>query len=351
MRWADGYLTGATAVNNNNWRFIAITVSSGVKTIYVDGNVDAKIGTTGWNAAASTAANQFWIGYTPSTTDGCAPFNGSLDEVYMFDRALTQAEIRNIMSNKTAVAHSTFAGALPAASPVSLASAAMLDLNGISQAVASLSDLEGAGGTVTNSGSLPATLTLNTTLGATFNGSIGDTSTANAISLVKSGVGTQTLNGATRYHGNTTVNGGVLALGHATLPVEGVVSVTNVAVLSLNFTGTNRVAGLVLDGVPQANGVYSAANSAPFLAGTGALQVGDVVSLTATNVVFTVSGNTLTLNWPASHIGWRLEAQTNSLAAGLGTNWFTMTGSSATNQVALPISVTNGTVFFRLVYP
>jgi hypothetical protein len=57
------------------------------------------------------------------------------------------------------------------------------------------------------------------------------------------------------------------------------------------------------------------------------------------------------LNWPADHLGWRLEAQTNSLTAGLGTNWVTVANSTATNQVFVPINPANGSSFFRLVYP
>jgi autotransporter-associated beta strand protein len=106
------------------------------------------------------------------------------------------------------------------------------------------------------------------TTNATFSGVTCDTSPANAISLVKSGAGTQTLKVVNSDHGNTTV-----------------------------------------------------------------------------------TGAKLTLSWPANHTGWRLEVQTNSLATGLGMDWFTVTGSAATNQMALPIDALNGSVFFRLVYP
>lgn len=46
-----------------------------------------------------------------------------------------------------------------------------------------------------------------------------------------------------------------------------------------------------------------------------------------------------------------LQAQTNSLTTGLGTNWVTVTGSSGTNQLFLPISPSSPSVFFRLSYP
>jgi hypothetical protein len=46
-----------------------------------------------------------------------------------------------------------------------------------------------------------------------------------------------------------------------------------------------------------------------------------------------------------------LEAQTNSPSAGLSTNWSTVPGSTAVNSMSFPIVPSNGSVFFRLVYP
>jgi hypothetical protein len=63
------------------------------------------------------------------------------------------------------------------------------------------------------------------------------------------------------------------------------------------------------------------------------------------------NGNQLQFNWPVANTGWHLEAQTNPLNSGLGTNWFTVSGSSATNAISQSINSTNGSVFFRLAYP
>ncbi len=87
------------------------------------------------------------------------------------------------------------------------------------------------------------------------------------------------------------------------------------------------------------------------LALDGTIAVLSPVNTTPTNMTAVVNGNTLQLSWPADHIGWRLEAQTNAPAVGLGTNWFTVPGSSAINQVQLPIDPANGSVFLRLAYP
>jgi hypothetical protein len=57
------------------------------------------------------------------------------------------------------------------------------------------------------------------------------------------------------------------------------------------------------------------------------------------------------LSWPADHYGWHLEAQTNPVRIGLGTNWSAVSGSQTTNQFVMPLSTGNGSVFFRLAYP
>jgi hypothetical protein len=64
-----------------------------------------------------------------------------------------------------------------------------------------------------------------------------------------------------------------------------------------------------------------------------------------------VSGSTLTLNWPPDHVGWRLQVQTNSFGQGLGTNWVDVVGATATNQMIVPIKTANGSVFYRMIYP
>lgn len=63
------------------------------------------------------------------------------------------------------------------------------------------------------------------------------------------------------------------------------------------------------------------------------------------------TGSQLQLTWPPDHIGWQLQAQTNHLGLGLGTNWSTIASSADTNQMTLPLNTTNGAVFFRLIRP
>ena len=74
-------------------------------------------------------------------------------------------------------------------------------------------------------------------------------------------------------------------------------------------------------------------------------------SSASTSLNFQATSGQLQLTWPQDHLGWRLESQTNSLGVGLGTNWTTVFGSSATNQMLFPFGTRNGSVFYRLAYP
>jgi hypothetical protein len=48
-----------------------------------------------------------------------------------------------------------------------------------------------------------------------------------------------------------------------------------------------------------------------------------------------VSGVNLNLTWPLTRLGWTLQAQTNTLTAGLGRNWVDVVNTTATNQMVI----------------
>jgi hypothetical protein len=75
------------------------------------------------------------------------------------------------------------------------------------------------------------------------------------------------------------------------------------------------------------------------------------VSLATPQITITTGNGQLQFGWPADHIGWSMQAQTNPPGDGLGTNWVFIPSSNATNQMTVPISPINGSVFFRLSYP
>jgi hypothetical protein len=74
-------------------------------------------------------------------------------------------------------------------------------------------------------------------------------------------------------------------------------------------------------------------------------------SSVSTNLTLVVSNSVLKISWPADHAGWKLQAQTNTLTSGLGTNWVDLGDYTQTNQANLPVISTNGSVFFRLAKP
>jgi hypothetical protein len=68
-----------------------------------------------------------------------------------------------------------------------------------------------------------------------------------------------------------------------------------------------------------------------------------------TNITFSVANNQLTLTWPADHIGW--ELQSNSVGLTAPDSWFTIPGSTATNQFIVTPDLSGSNVFYRMVYP
>jgi len=134
---------------------------------------------------------------------------------------------------------------LPVTTPVSIAAGATLDLNGVTQTIASLDDLGGGGGAVVNGDSDTAlTLTLNAPGGSTsFRGTIDDGSAANAIGLVKAGSGIQALAGASSYRGGTTVSGGTLLVNNTAGSGTGSGDVAVESGATLGGTGT--IAGTI----------------------------------------------------------------------------------------------------------
>jgi len=116
-------------------------------------------------------------------------------------------------------------------------------------------------------------------------------------------------------------------------------------VATTNYADTGLSPGVAYYYVVSATNITAeSANSIP-------ASASPLPSLQATNLTVQVQSNTLQLTWPADHLGWRLQIQTNDLSTGLGTNWSTVPGSTNVNQSSVPMNGTNREVFLRLVYP
>jgi autotransporter-associated beta strand protein len=169
--------------------------------------------------------------------------------------------------------------------------------------------------------------------------------------VTKLGSGTLTLTGANTYNGITVVSNGTLELTQPALVASSSAVIASGAVLQLTFAATNQIAALVLNGISQPPGVYNSATSPSYLAGTGSLLVASAVASNPTNLQYTAINGTLSLSWPADHLGWILQQRTNSLATGIRTNWFDVAGSGSITSTNIPINHSLPTVFYRLRHP
>ena len=166
-----------------------------------------------------------------------------------------------------------------------------------------------------------------------------------------------TINGALNLQINRTNSPNCSQLAAASFVNGGAITLTVANVGSTNFAAGDTFQ-LFNQGFP---GTFVATNlpalpSAQLywtnrISVNGSLAVASLVNTAPTNLVSSVSGNVLSLSWPADHTGWKLQIQTNGLSTGLSTNWVTLPGSELVNSTNLTINPANGAVFYRMVYP
>jgi autotransporter-associated beta strand protein len=123
-------------------------------------------------------------------------------------------------------------------------------------------------------GNSPTSLTIGVANGSgIFSGTIKNA--GGQLALTKVGSGTQTLSGVNTYTGNTTINGGTLRLGNGStstnLADAANVIVASAAMLHLDYSGTDVIGSLYVDGLPMPIGVYSSTSG--FITGSGTLTV------------------------------------------------------------------------------
>ena len=228
-------------------------------------------GTTRANAITFTGGdNKITFGNSTSGLTGNIDVTGSLT----FDQSANNVTVGNVVIGTGSVAktgtasvtlsgNNTYsggttisAGVLLAGSStafgtggVSVAAGATLDINGQSLVIGSLSDVSGAGGTVTNADTVANNLTVggdNTS--TTFSGVIQDG--VHATGLVKQGTGTFTLAGTNTYSYGTTVTGGTLAITNSNALGSGALALENGTALTLDGTGIDLTNNITVAGDP-----------------------------------------------------------------------------------------------------
>jgi autotransporter-associated beta strand protein len=159
--------------------------------------------------------------------------------------------------------------------PVTIMAGGVFDTNGRSETFEALK----GGGSVTNQGGAASALFINcqSTGTATFSGVLSDG--AGTLAIHKQGDGTQIFTGANTYTGGTTVARGILSITQPTLADSSTVTISSGAILNLAFSGNDVVRKLVINGVEQPAGIYTAeGNPGPgseisALTGIGSLTV------------------------------------------------------------------------------
>ncbi len=194
-------------------------------------------------------------------------------------------------------------------------------------------------------------------------GSLGGTGVINApVTVGAAGtfapgapLGTLTINSNLTLAGNTLVS---VSAPSTCSQVAGLTALTYGGTLTVTNVGGALAAGNSFQIFPATIGTgnfTSVSGSAggglgfTFNPTTGVLSVVSVIPSTPTNITYSVSSGSITLNWPSSYTGWILQAQTNS--AGIGTDWFDVAGTASTDSWTMPIGLNNPTVFLRLRHP
>jgi fibronectin-binding autotransporter adhesin len=174
--------------------------------------------------------------------------------------------------------------------------------------------------------------------------SIGVLTVSNSLNL--SGTTVMELNAATATNdlvrGITTVTyGGTLSLSN----LAGTITGSN----AFKLFSANSYHGAFSATTPATPGAGLAWNTNT-LATDGTLRVVSTAPVSITAGFATScppSSRCLNLSWPADHVGWRLQVQTNNL----GTTWLDVPNSRSINQIILTIDPSVGSVFYRMVYP
>jgi hypothetical protein len=289
----------------------------------VDGVLDTTISATS-SLKNVSVGSQVWIGGTTNSpaADGVVNMVGTLDDVYIFERALTQAEIQTLMTVGGAGSVGNTVGAIPATPVITLVSGATLDVSGIlgGLTLGAAQTLKGDGafnvaGTLTNLGTIE--LKLNKAGAVLSNDSI---------------------------HGLSQITyGGTLKLdlSGATLSTSD----------SFQLFAASTYAGTFAKLVPAFPSTGLAWDTST-LATDGTLRVTAGGAFTyPTNMTASLSGSTLALSWPSDHLGWMVQATTNALGIQPLNNWFTIPNSDTTNRLFIPINPTNNPVFYRMIAP
>lgn len=199
------------------------------------------------------------------------------------------------------------------------------------------------GGTLAGTGTLNGPTTVfGGTLSPAGNGVIGTLTISNSLDLlgtlamdINKTAGTNDL-----IAGLTSVAyGGTLAVNN----LSGTLTVTD----SFKLFNAGSYTGSFANITPATPGAGLTWNTNTLIT-DGILRISSGTASNPTNITVSVSSGQIVITWPADHAGWYLQAQTNALGTGLGTNWVTIPNTGSANSYTNTINPANAAVFYRL---
>ena len=177
-------------------------------------------------------------------------------------------------------------------------------------------------------------------------------------------IGTFTVNGNINLNGNVLVrvnksltqpNDKISGAGIITNGGTGTVTVTNTGTTALVEGDTLQIFNGAVSNGAALNITGGGVNWANNLAVNGSIQALAMIAGYSTNISYAVGGGGMvTLGWPATHLGWILQSQTNSLSVGISvaTNaWHDIPNTAYVISTNMIVNPTNPAVFYRLRHP
>ncbi len=126
----------------------------------------------------------------------------------------------------------------------------------------------------------------------------------------------------------------------------GTVTVTNIGATALSAGDTFRVFNKAVGNGAALAVTGEGMGWANNLAVDGSIQAVSAIVGYPTNISYSFGGGTLTLTWPATHLGWTLQVNTNSLA--LTDQWYDIPSTANLTSMSVAVNPADPVAFYRL---